>query len=172
MAVDYWDLHDEDPGPARWDHGDWHHAVMGVGLGTDAGPVTITWTNAFFPYGVEVFHDQRLVSREGGLERISPQGSVWGSYLGTAILGAAFHWERLDLGPCRRMDGTVVEPARTVDVPIALRLDFDAGTVWFAAAMPELPDPRRVFVPGDEIMVVFSGEKMRDMGFADPAFLG
>jgi len=74
------------------------------------------------------------------------------------------------LGPGRRADGTVVEPARTVDVPSALRLDFDAGAVWFAAAMPQLPDPRRVFVPGDEIMVVFSGEKMRDMGFADPAF--
>lgn len=30
---------------------------------------------------------------------------------------------------------------------------------------------QRVFIPGDEIMVVFSHEKMRDMGFADPAIL-
>jgi hypothetical protein len=30
---------------------------------------------------------------------------------------------------------------------------------------------KRVFIPGDEITVVFSHEKMRDMGFDDPAFL-
>jgi hypothetical protein len=151
---------------------------MGVVLGTDAGPVTITWTNAFFPYGVEVFHDrieEHLVLGEDGPERIGPRpgsGSVWdGCYFGTAIRGTAFHWERLTLGPSTRADGTVVEPARTVDVPVALRVDFDTGAVWFAAAMPEFPDPRRVFVPGDEILVVFSAEKMRDMGFTDPAFL-
>jgi hypothetical protein len=40
-----------------------------------------------------------------------------------------------------------------------------------SAGIPQLPDPRRVFVTGDEIMVFFSGEKMRDMGFDDPAFL-
>jgi hypothetical protein len=40
-----------------------------------------------------------------------------------------------------------------------------------SAGIPQLPDPRQVFVTGDEIMGFFSGEKMRDMGFDDPAFL-
>jgi hypothetical protein len=40
-----------------------------------------------------------------------------------------------------------------------------------SAGIPRLPDPRRVFVTCDEIMVFFSGEKMRDMGFDDAAFL-
>ncbi|WP_329004018.1 hypothetical protein OHA18_11565 [Kribbella sp. NBC_00709] len=35
-AVDYWDIHNYGPEPARWDYGDWHHAVMGVQLSTDA----------------------------------------------------------------------------------------------------------------------------------------
>lgn len=47
--VDYWDVHNFGPEPASWDHGDWHHAVMGVQLGTDVGPVTVTWTSTFIP---------------------------------------------------------------------------------------------------------------------------
>ncbi|WP_340682747.1 hypothetical protein LCL61_29335 [Amycolatopsis coloradensis] len=58
-----------------------------------------------------------------------------------------------------------------MDVPLAVRLDFAAGAVWFVAAMPEPPEWRRVFVGGDEIMVVFSPEKMLDMGFGDTPFL-
>ena len=30
LAVDYWDIHSFGEGPAQWDYGDWHHAVMGV----------------------------------------------------------------------------------------------------------------------------------------------
>jgi hypothetical protein len=55
--VDYWDIHNFGPEPASWDFGDWHHAVMGVQLGTDLGPVTVNWTSTFHPYGVEVFHE-------------------------------------------------------------------------------------------------------------------
>lgn len=58
-----------------------------------------------------------------------------------------------------------------MDVPIALRLNFPTGTVWFVAAIPQFPEMRPVFIPGDEIMVVFSTDKMRDIGFDDPAFL-
>jgi hypothetical protein len=58
-----------------------------------------------------------------------------------------------------------------VDVPTALRLDFDAGAVWFVAAIPQPPNMHRVFLPGEEIMVVFAREKMRDMGFEDLEFL-
>ena len=66
--------------------------------------------------------------------------------------------------------GEVVERARAVDLPTALRLDFDAGSVWFAAAIPQAPSMEDVFIPGDEIMVVFSASKIRAMGYDDPAF--
>jgi hypothetical protein len=32
-------------------YGDWHHAVRGVQLVTDAGAPTVTWANTFHPYG-------------------------------------------------------------------------------------------------------------------------
>jgi hypothetical protein len=176
-VVDYWDVHNFGSEPASWDFGEWHHAVMGVQLGTDLGPVTVTWTSTFYPYGVEVFHEpieDYLVLGESGPERIGPHvdgTSPWAPLLGTTIRGTACHWERLQIGPSRRPDGSIATPANSVDVPVALRLDFTAAAVWFVAGIPQLPDPRRVFIPGDEIMVVFSGEKMRDMGFDDPAFL-
>jgi hypothetical protein len=176
-VVDYWDIHNFGPEPASWDYGDWHYAVMGVQLGTDLGPVTVTWTDTFYPYGIEVFHEpmeHHLVPGEFGPERAGPDvdgRSPWAALLGSMIRGTACHWERLQIGPSRRADGSVAAPAYSVDVPVALRLDFAAGAVWFVAGIPQLPDPRRVFIPGDEIMVVFSGEKMRDMGFGDPAFL-
>jgi hypothetical protein len=177
LTVDYWDVHNFASESARWDYGDWHHAVMGVGLRTDAGPATITWTSTFYSYGVEVLDgriEDHLVLGEEGPERIGPDGgsrSPWDRYLGTRIRETAAHWERLELGPRRRGDGSVVELARAVDVPMAVRLDFAAGAVWFVAAIPEPPDWQRVFVGGDEIMVVFSHEKMRGMGFGDTAFL-
>jgi hypothetical protein len=165
-AVDYWDVHNFGSEPAPWDYGDWHHAVMGVQLVTDLGPVTVTWTSTFFPYGVEVFHEpieHHLVLGEAGPQRVGPDGdgtSSWGLCLGSLILG-----------PGRWADGSIAGPAYSVDLPVALRLDFDAAAVWFVAGIPQPPDMRRVFIPGDEIMVVFSCEKMRDMGFDDPAFL-
>jgi hypothetical protein len=175
-AVDYWDVRNFSPEPAPWDYGDWHHAVMGVQLDTDLGPVTVTWTSTFYPYGVEVFHepiDRHLVLGESGPQRIGPHvhgSSPWAALLGSPIRGAVCHWERLQIGPGRRADGTIAGPAYTVDVPVAMRLDFAAAAVWFVAGIPQLPDPRRVFIPGDEIMVVFSSEKMRDIGFDDPTF--
>lgn len=56
-AVDYWDVHNHGPEAAHWDYGDWHHAVRGVQLSTDPGPATITWTDTFYPYDIEVFHN-------------------------------------------------------------------------------------------------------------------
>jgi hypothetical protein len=75
VAVDYWDIHNFGSEPAVWDYDDWHHAVMGVQLTTDTGPVTVTWTNTFYPYGAEVFDDpieRHLVLSETGPERIGP----------------------------------------------------------------------------------------------------
>jgi hypothetical protein len=87
------------------------------------------------------------------------------------VRGTACHWERLQIGPSQRADGSIAAPAFSVNVPVALRLDFTAAAVWFVAGIPQLPDPRRVFIPGDEIIVIFSSEKMRDMGFDNPTFL-
>jgi hypothetical protein len=175
LSVDYWDVHNFGQEPARWDYGDWHHAVMGVQLTTEAGPVTVTWTNTFHPYGVEVFHEPielHLVLGDDGPERVGPDGEGrWTPFLATQIRSTAIAWERLEIGPARLADGTIVEPAKSVDVPTALRLDFDAGAVWFVAAIPQPPNMHRVFLPGDEIMVVFAREKMRDMGYEDQEFL-
>jgi hypothetical protein len=174
-AVDYWDIHNYGPEPARWDYGDWHHAVMGVQLSTDAGPVTVTWTSTFYPYGVEVFAEpieRHLVLGEDGPERIGPDGiSRWTGILDTPVLRATTSWERIELGPATLASGEVVEPARVVEIPTALRLDFSAGPVWFAAASPQYPSMERVFTAGDEIMIVFSAAKMRDMGYDDPSFV-
>ncbi len=174
-TVDYWDIHQFGPEPARWDYGDWHHAVMGVQLSTDAGPVTVTWTNAFHPYGVEVFDvsiGHHLVLGEGGPERIGPDDdSRWASFLDKPVLKAMTWWDRLEPGPATWLSkGEVVEPARAVDVPTAIRLDFDAGPVWFVAAMPEAPSMEDVFITGDEIVVVFAAEKIREMGYDDLSF--
>lgn len=175
-SVDYWDVHNFGPERAPWDYGDWHHAVMGVQLGTDLGAVTVTWTDTFYPYGVEVFHEpigHHLVLGKSGPARVGPNvegQSRWAPPLGSRVHSTACHWEQLQIGPSRRANGSIAAPAHSVDVPVALRLDFAAGSTWFVAAIPQLPDPQGVFIPGDEIMVVFSAEKMRDLGFEDPAF--
>ena len=38
-GVTYWDVYNYSDEPRSWDFGDWHHAVMGVELLTDQGPV-------------------------------------------------------------------------------------------------------------------------------------
>ena len=173
-AVDYWDIFPLGPEAPRWDYGQWHHAVMGVQLGSDAGPVTITWTNTFLPYGVEVFLEpiaHHLVQHDQGPTRIGPdRDDRWARLLGTPIRAARTWWDRLELGPATLGDGTAVAPARGVDLPTALRLDFDAGPVWFVAGIPQYPAMEDVFLPGDEIMVVFTAEKVRSIGFTDPTF--
>jgi hypothetical protein len=40
------------------------------------------------------------------------------------------------------------------------------------AAIPEWPDMREIFIPGDEIMIVFTSERMREIGFPDTSFTG
>ncbi len=134
-AVDYWDVHNFDSEPAPWDYGDWHHAVMGVQLGTDLGPVTLTWTSTFYPYGVEVFHEpieHHLVLSEAGPERVGPNGdgtSSWGLCLGSVIRGTACHWERLEIGPSRRADGSIAGPPRSSKHPN----DLPVGSARIAA---------------------------------------
>lgn len=168
-AVDYWGVHNFSDEPAGWDYGDWHQAVMGVQLGTTAGPVTIIWTNRFYPYGVEAFRkpiEQFFMAGDEGPLRVGPTGpSAWDQFLGHRITGAATNWGTIGFGPATR-DGRVVEPARDVELPTAIRLDFDAGSVWFVAAISQWPEMDEVFIPGDEIIVVFSRETLRSMGLA------
>ncbi len=172
LSVDYWDIFE--PADAEWDYGGWHHAAMGVQLGTDQGPVTVIWTAAFFAYGVEVFlgpiSDHFIA--EGGPHRVGPDINVespWQGRIDSLVSGTAVHWTRVEVGPAVRSDGLLVRPAYTVDVPTVLRLDFAAGPVWFVAAMPQGPNMQDVFIMGDEIMVVFSAEKMRSLGFSEPS---
>lgn len=56
QQVRYWDIHNYSTEPREWDHGDVHHAVMGVELLTDRGPLCVLWAGTFFCYGVEIFH--------------------------------------------------------------------------------------------------------------------
>ncbi|WP_322762138.1 hypothetical protein [Frankia sp. Cr2] len=176
-AVSYRGLHPSDGEQEPWDYGDWHHAVMGVELTTDARPFTIIWTNTFFCYGVEVFADpidRHLVSDEFGPKRAGPDDGAprWADKLHTPVHDVAIWWERIDVGP-GRLNGTgeIVAPPYSVEVPVALRLDFDAGPVWFVAATPHWPEMNDFLVLGDEIVVVFTQGLMRDIGFDDPAFV-
>lgn len=79
-------------------------------------------------------------------------------------------WERLTIGPGYVRRDRVSDPYE-IDVPVALRIDFAAGPVWMVAGIPQVPEMREVFVPGDEIMVVFTIERMRQIGFPDSGFL-
>jgi hypothetical protein len=173
-GIRYWDVHNFGESERAWDYGQWHHAVMGVDLATDQGPCCVLWTNTFFPYGVELFLSparEHLVLGEQGPESWSASESPrWRAYLGQPIRQISTWWERLVLGPAIRSSGEVVSPAREVDLPVAFRFYLDPGPVWFVAGIPQLPDMREVFVPGDEIMIVFTSERMRQIGFTDPSF--
>lgn len=174
-AVDYWDLHNFAPEQSRWDYGDWHHAVMGVQLTTDLGPVTVTWEGTFYQYGVAAHLesiDRHVLLGPEGAERIGPDGpGVWARLLDGPITAATLWWDTVHLPAARRSNGEVTSPARSVDWPTSLRVDTAGGPVWFVAAMPMWPDMGRFFVGGDEIMVVFSADRMRALGFDDPSFV-
>ncbi|QHT54730.1 hypothetical protein GXP71_00515 [Cellulomonas sp. H30R-01] len=169
-AVEYWDIHLYGE-PREWDHGDWHHAVMGVGLTTSTGPVSVLWTNTFYPHGVEVFPDPMtsfLRQDEYGPENWSvTDHPEWRARTGQPITAATTHWEQIELGPGRNGYGRIVEPARTVSVPVALRLDFAAGPVWFIAGIPQQDDTPAI--PDDEIVIAFTTDVMLRFGYpADP----
>ena len=174
LEVRYSDLRSFADEPATWDYGDWHHAVMGVELLTDRGPSCVLWSDTFFPYGVEVFHTP--MSEHTGDGECGPgsrdvsRSGRWRERLGSPVANVETFWERFTVGPGYRGDGQISD-ACEVDVPVALRIDFAAGPAWMVAGIPQYPDMREVFVPGDEIMVVFTVERMRQIGFPDSEFL-
>lgn len=159
LEARYWDVHNFTDEPQVWDYIDWHHAVMGVELQTDRGPSCVLWTSTFCPYGVEVFHtpmsEHIVAAPEGPGSRDVSSSSRWRDRLESPVQEVQAFWER------------VID----VDVPVALRIDFAVGPVWMVAAIPQMPEMQEAFVPGDEIMVVFTPERMRQIGFPDSEFL-
>jgi hypothetical protein len=130
LQVGYWDVHNFADEPATWDYGDWHHAVMGVDLLTDAGPSCVLWTDTFFPYGVEMFPtpvSDHVVNGEDGPESRDISGSDrWQVRLSSPVRNVETFWERFTIGPSYLRDVRVGD-SYEVDVPVALRLDFAAG---------------------------------------------
>jgi hypothetical protein len=149
VAVGYWHRF-----PSwDWDHGSWHHVDEGVQLGTDRGTALITWTATFYPYGVEVLPGHTLSADD--YTRAGPSDAAhWAGRLGSPIRDVSCLWDHMTFAS-----------GSSVDVPLALRLDFDAGPVWFVAAIAQDPPRPRFFLPGDEIVVAFSPDVLRAMGF-------
>lgn len=174
LEARYWDVHNFADEAGAWDYGDWRHAVMGVELRTDRGPSCVLWTSTFFPYGVEVLHtpvSEHIVTDEEGLEsRDVSESGRWRGRLNSPVANVQTFWERFSIGPGYVRGVRAAEPYE-VDVPVAVRIDFAAGPVWMVAGVPQAPRMREVFVPGDEIMVVFTAERMRQIGFPDSEFL-
>lgn len=174
LQARYWGIQNFAGGAGAWDYGDWHHAVMGVELRTDRGPSCITWTSTFFPYGVEVLHmpmSQHIVTGADNCQSWDASGSgQWRGRAGSPVAGVQTFWERLTIGPGYVRGVRAAEP-REVDVPVAVRIDFAAGPVWMVAGIPQAPSMQEVFVPGDEIMVVFTAGRMRQIGFPGSEFL-
>ncbi len=176
-GVQYWDVHNYSDASRVWDFGNWHHAVMGVELMTDTGPFTVTWTNRFFPYGVEVFNQEitehLVLSDEGPEGWDAAESSRWTDLMGHEVLAVETFWEHLEVGPAiRQSDNVEVSPAEDFDVPVALRLQLQGGDVWFVAGVVQWPNVDDVFVMGDEILVVFEPEKLVAMGFPVGTFTG
>lgn len=147
---------------------------MGVELLTDRGPSCVLWTGTFFCYGVEVFHAPatgHLAMHEYGPESWAAGGSArWHGRVGSPVTGVQTFWERFSVGGAYRQGARGAGPYE-VDVPVALRLDFAVGPVWMVAGIPQAPEMREVFIGGDEIMVVFTADRMRQIGFPESGFL-
>jgi hypothetical protein len=171
LEVAYWDIHDSGHG-RDWDFGDWHLAVMGVEFLTDRGPVTVTWDDTFYPYGAELWprtFSEHGVAADDGPDRWAVETHPhWQSRRRSPVRAASVEWVTWEVGPGYRDDGLRVSDPMNYDVPVGLRIDFDAGPVWLIAATPDSPQLEKPFVGGDEILVVFDAERLRRIGFAEP----
>ncbi|MEV8374114.1 hypothetical protein AB0P21_15335 [Kribbella sp. NPDC056861] len=180
VGITYSDLPAEPPWARGWDFGDWHHAVMGVNLVLESGPASITWTDTFEPYGLEVFRAPlaiTFVSQDYSHVDTWDAGNhpEWRGRIGASISAASLSWLHVETGPaCRVSDGVQVRDGYEVDMPVGLRLDFGAAgarPVWFVAAVPNIDEPDEAQVGWDEIMVVFAADKLRRLNFTDQPFL-
>lgn len=177
--VTYWHLHGFGNGPPEWDFGDWHHAEVEVELLTDAGPYTVTWTPTFDDYGIEILREPAFsasqLSTEQPPEFTRAEGHPrWLQLLSSPVREAAIYWETVTRYPTVSFrDGVpVVENREDVrSVPFAQRLDFDDGPVWMLAAIPPTTSDDQPFMGADEVLVVFTAERMLRFGFPDGAFV-
>jgi hypothetical protein len=175
LEISYWDVHNYSAQPRSWDYEDWHHAVMGVEIMTDAGPACVVWTARFHSYGLEVLPTP--ISDEIGLGPEGPQGwavtdhPYWQARRAGRVENVRFFWERFTVGPARKPSGEIVGQPYVCDVPIAMRLDLSAGPVWMVAAIPPESEDVRAFVGADEILVVFTPERMAKLGFPTGSFI-
>jgi hypothetical protein len=85
-------------------------------------------------------------------------------------VGHLAHWSdplrERPLGAIHRRPFVAAEEA-PIDVPLGIRLDFDAGSVWSVVGIPQPPTMHEVFVPGDEILIIFAADRVRQIGFPD-----
>lgn len=167
LGIEYWDIHLFGE-PRVWDHDDWHHAVMGIDFSTDRGPFSVSWTTSKFELAAldprSTPMRARMVTGPEGPEHWSVTSEPrWQQLINSPLRGATTRWE-----PCEADDGRGI---RHLDVPMAVRLDFDDDAVWLVAGTPNWPDVEDVFLPGDEILVVFTADRMKKIGFPDDAFL-
>ena len=143
-------------------------------VGDGRGPSCVRWTSTFFPYGVEVLHmpmSEQIVGGEEGPESWDvSRAARWQGKIGSPVAEVRTFWQCLAIGPGYVRGVRVAEPCE-IDVPVALRIDFAGGRVWMVAGIPREPVMRDVFMPGDEIIVVFTAERMRQIGFPDSGFL-
>ncbi|HVX47352.1 MAG TPA: hypothetical protein VHC49_25895 [Mycobacteriales bacterium] len=158
--IRYWDIPHDAADPRIWDHGDWHHAVMGVELDTDAGPYFLTWSSRFYPYDVELFTGtaaEHLVLGPGGPEGWPVETNAhWVRRLAGPITGTAVHWLPIEF----------LEPPGgfTAEAPVGLRLDFEAGPAWLVAGLPGRGELADTFLMGDELLVLFAADRMGEIG--------
>jgi hypothetical protein len=158
-SVNYWDMEPLDARLTQWDYGEWHHVVMGVEFGTDRGPVSLVGTNTFWPYGIEaIAKPMSALLNDGGERRDVTGAARWEGLLPSPIRSAAPHWEQLTLG------GPWPKKRSRIDLPVGMRLEFEAGPVWVVVGIPQAPDMREVFMPGDEMLVIFTPERVREIG--------
>jgi hypothetical protein len=162
-SIAYWGLPPFDDGVQEpWDYGTWHHAVMGVEFGTDRGPVSLLGTDTFWLRGVEPFlcPAAELLSKECVRHDVTTV-ERWNIAREGPIRAASIHWERF------RPENPWPSTASPYDVPVGFRLDFDSGSLWMVPVVPMSLGRSDVFIPGDELMVIFEPVRLREIGFSD-----
>ena len=163
LGVAYADVAALGPEPRVWDHEDWHHAVLGVELVTDAGTRAITWAWTFGCHGVEVFDRLPLAApapgAEGGPETWSVSAHPrWAGRLGATVTSAAAVW------------GPPAGERSAADVPLALRVEVGGGPVWFVAATSGAPG-EAVDLGADEVVLLFTDEDAARLGLPLPGLV-
>lgn len=141
------------PTDDEWDHGVWHHAVIGVELIADNEPFTITWDNTVgWWYSAELSaspmtrHVRSIGEPDGVHVWEVTKHPRWATLIDQPISAVCLQWQEWHF----------VESDDPVRYPATTRLDFPGGSVWFFAAMPwRAEEPDVLLWPADEVVVSF-----------------